>query len=356
MHLSEFHTWLTSRYAINTAITRFKAVRLFYSYLVSIGQIESNPAAEVQPALSPRTARNILTLPELSAMWMSAHAGRERVVIGLLGICGLRRNELRQARVEDLHEREGVHVLTVPQRTSAIDIGYVALPVQVASEVSQLLRGRRAGLVLRSDKTGHAMAATSIHKIVRKVATRAGIVGEVTTLSLSYTLRSLALRHGFSHASVVRTVPSGATRTLQELTASVHISPHEHASMRLGEMVVADASDEDMLLLQASILVHDRAQHPATSILLSATTLERALRLAVNSQGLTVTKRDPTLSTYATLLRSRDLLTIGQLRTVEMILGVRNQVAHGWFEEVDRARALWVLDQVRDLIRVLGAL
>jgi len=125
--------------------------------------------------------------------------------------------------------------------------------------------------------------------------------------------------------------------------------------MRLGRMIAAGGSDDERMLFNATLLLEDRAQHCSVSVMLASATLEKVLREKVQSLGLSVTKRDPTLATYANLLRSVEAFSIAQLRTVERILTVRNDAAHGWFDHVTVEDAEWLLLEAQRIVSSLRA-
>jgi integrase len=353
--LLSFRQALQAQFAASTVNNRFKNVKQFYTWLYLQHHVERDPGALLKVKDVARATRNILTLDELAAMLEAARPGRERIIIGLLGICGLRREEVRFARTEDLHDRSGTTVLSIATRTSANELGYVAIPPALAHEIRTILDGRRTGLILQSATQG-PIATTSISTLVRTLASEIGLTGKTTTLSLSYTLRSIAMEHGFPYLGVVRTIPWGSPATTSELLKNTDVPPAEHASMRLGRMLRVADSPDGRYLLQATILLADRAQPAAVTVMLAGATLERSLREATEAKGLLVTKRDPSLSTYATMLRSVELLSIAQLRTIERILTIRNLAAHGWFDEVDREDAAWVLAEISELVPALRSL
>lgn len=342
--------------AENTVNARFKHVRSFYAYLLRTGRMDHNPAADIGVVEVALATRDVLTLEELSRLW-NATEGRERIIVGLLALCSLRRDEVRMARVEDLHERGGMMALTVRARKGINDLGYVALPDQLAREIRSYLGGRRTGLLLLNQRTGAGTVSTTyIHKSVKRAARRAGIPFEVTSLSLSYTLRSLAMENRFSYVSVVRTAAHGSVLARTELIRNLDLPPEEHASVRLGRMLAAMSSEDDQMLLRSESLLADRSQHPAAAIMLASATLERVMREVTKAQRITVAKKDPSLYTYATLLKSRDLVSAELVRTVERILIFRNNAAHGWFDEVDRRDADWVVREARNVGEELRAI
>lgn len=353
--LLAFREYLRGRkLAINTVNTRFKNVRAFYTFLRRTGRIASNPTDDIVPWKVTLANRNVPTLDELSRLW-DVTEGRERIIVGLLGFCGMRRAELRTARAEDLHERAGVRVLDMPSRSErSKHLGYVALPEILAAEIETYLDGRRTGLLLQARGGGtEGVALSYINQVLRRAGRRAELDFRLTSIGLMHALRWLSIEYGFSYLSVVRTVDHGSDLIRTEILRTLDLPPSEHASVRLGRIFSARWSDDELMLLRAENLLADGSQHPAAAVVTASATLERALRETTNLHGIAVTKRDPSINTYATLLRSRELISIADLRTFDRILTFRNDAAHGHFEKVTRTDAEWVLGEARTLIKVL---
>lgn len=353
--LLSYRQSLATRYSANTVNSRFKHVRLFYEWMARRGEVPFNPIGHFQIAERVRSDRNIVSLSGLASMWEAAEPGPERVIVGLLGVCALRRDELRLARIEDLHERDGALALSVPSRTGLNDMGYIAIPAQVGEEVARYVGSRRHGFLLSTSRSQGMVAKTYLSRIVKKVSERAGLGSSVSTLSLSYALRSIAIDYSFSYVSVMRSVPASSPLTIHDLVRNAHLPTREQATIRLGRMLDAQRSEDALMALRAELLLSDRSQHPAVAVMVAAATLERALREVAKEHNITVNKKDPTLGTYADALRGENVISLAQLRTVMRILGIRNDAAHGWFDKVSRADAEWVVKDTTELVRVVRA-
>ncbi|MEO2133194.1 phage integrase N-terminal SAM-like domain-containing protein [Microbacterium sp.] len=336
------------RLSPNTANSRFKIVRTFYMYLARTGRVQSNPIELIQPMRIGLAPRDKFTIEELGRIW-DASEGRDRVVIGLLALCSLSREEVRTMRAEDLQDRNGTLTVNVRGRRGANDLGYVSIPAQLATEIVKFLGGRRTGYVLQGTGQSRLMSKTFVNAVVRRVARKADLGYHFTTLALTEALRTLAIEYRFSYASVLRTTTHGSSTRRTELVKNLELPPEEQASIRLGKLLAVRDSEVDLHLLQAESLLTDKAQHPASSVMLACATFEKVLRDFATSRGILITKKDPTLSTYGTALRGADLLSLGQLRTIERMLTYRNDAAHGWFGSVGPVEAEWVLREVRDL-------
>jgi hypothetical protein len=275
-------------------------------------------------------------------------------VIGLLGMCGLKRDELRNARSQDVHERAGARVLSVGSASGSVSLSYVALPEQLAEEIDSYRKGRRSGFLVGGERSSSSQISVKyLGDLIRRAASKSGIRTAVTTTTLTNSLLSIALENRFSYLSVMRTTSRGHGAAKAHLLRNVDLPPEEHASMRLGRMLAARDSDDDVMLLNAQQLLADRSQHPAASVVLAGATLERVLRNVSAQAGIDVTKSEPTLNTYASRLRGAGYLTNSQMNTLDVIGNRRNDAAHGWFERIDRAKAETVLRDTRALISAL---
>lgn len=347
--LLDYQEVMAQRMARGTVVIKFRNLKSFYGYLQKTGVVIVSPAVHIASPRDERVTRNVLTLDELDSMWNASH-GRDRVIIGLLALCSLRRAELRDARVEDLHWRGETRYLALPERTRRHEFDHVAIPAQLAREIDDYLGGRRTGLLIEGNGADGRVATTLIRDAVQGAAKRAKVPFRVTTLSLTFTLRALALEQRFSYLSVVRSASETDTRRLVEMVRHIELYASEHASIRLGRMLAARSSPDEEMLLRADVLLADRSQHPAASIVVAGATLERALREVSDELGIIITNEKPTIKIYAMQLKTNHVISSGQFRTLDQIGGVRNDAAHGYFELVDRRQAEWVLSESRQLI------
>ncbi len=352
--IDRFRGWLRAQKLSETTVDqRLKNVRNFYTYLVSTKEVAVNPVGKLKVVQPSGPARDVLTADELARLW-DVTTGRDRIVIGLLGMCGLKRDELRNARAQDVHERGGVQVLSVSGASGSVSLSYVALPEQLADEIAVHLTGRRSGFLVGGERSSSSQISVRyLGDLIRRAASKAGIRTAVTTTTLTNSLLSIALENRFSYLSVMRTTSRGHGTAKVQLLRNVDLPPEEHASMRLGRMLAARDSDDEVMLLSAQQLLADRSQHPAASVVLAGATLERVLRDVTARVGIDIAKSEPTLGTYASRLRGAGFLTNSQMNTLDVIGNRRNDAAHGWFERIDRAKAEAVLRDARALIAAL---
>ena len=92
------------------------------------------------------------------------------------------------------------------------------------------------------------------------------------------------------------------------------------------------------LMDQVRHLLEDRAAHPAASIVLCGAALEIALRGVIASHQIAVEPHGG-LNEQATALRHADLISVQDVKDLAVCGGLRNQAAHGEFDELSSERA-----------------
>ena len=124
------------------------------------------------------------------------------------------------------------------------------------------------------------------------------------------------------------------------------------AQPRLVESLGARAVASTDLLEQVRSLNADEKVVPAAPIVLAGAALEIALRSAVEELSLTAPTK-PSISAYAKVLRSADVLNKQDMKDVEQMAGLRNQAAHGEHNELSRERSGLMEQQVNYFLRQL---
>ena len=106
------------------------------------------------------------------------------------------------------------------------------------------------------------------------------------------------------------------------------------------------------LLEQANNLLANSNVHPAAPAVLIGATLEEFLRTWVEEAGLSLGGKKATLDSYTKLLRENELITKQDVKDITAWTGIRNDAAHGNWEEVgDKERIRVMRDGVNLFIR-----
>lgn len=174
---------------------------------------------------------------------------------------------------------------------------------------------RLAGKVLSSQKdraeyTGACVEAIeflrhfagSDSSFYLQVHNKAGLVPEACAPGVAATLRSYAdfIESGLAAA----------------------ISPRRQVQIE----VVSD------FLEQAAALVADDNYHQAAAAILAGAALEEFLRNWIEAESLDLGEQKPSLSTYAQVLHTKKLITVGDAKDITAWVNNRNNAAHGYFD------------------------
>lgn len=107
------------------------------------------------------------------------------------------------------------------------------------------------------------------------------------------------------------------------------------------------------VMSQVRRLLADKAVHAAAPVVLCGAALEVALRATVDARGFEMTER-PSLAAYARRFRGADLITVQDMKDFEQCSGLRNEAAHGHFEQLSLERAGLMEQQTNLLLRRLS--
>ena len=106
---------------------------------------------------------------------------------------------------------------------------------------------------------------------------------------------------------------------------------------------------------QANTLLNSKVMHPAAPTVIIGAALEEFLRNWIEEAGLNLGGKNPSLDSYAKILREEDLITKQDVKDITSWGGLRNYAAHGEWEEVkDKNRISIMLEGVNLFMRMYG--
>jgi site-specific recombinase XerD len=193
--LEDFLTSLLERWSAGTAVTRYRALRVFYGWLVEEDEIRRNPMTRMKPPATPERAVPVVSHDELRRL-LAACAGtsfacrRDTAIVALMIDSGARRAEVVGLRVGDLDfDYDVARVLGKGQRERALPFGR-----KTAVALDRYLRVRAkhphaASERLWLGKKG-PLTEYGLNQMIRRRGEQAGIDG----------LRPHRLRHTFAHS------------------------------------------------------------------------------------------------------------------------------------------------------------
>lgn len=320
----------------------------YFDWLVEQGAINKSPMSRLLFSRPGVRVRETLTLDQLRAMWSSAIEPRDRVVIALLGINALRSDEVARAEVSDLSQQDGCRILRLPGRRGTRTYPLTVLAPEVDAAIGEHLDGRRTGALV-SPGPGGRLNRAKILRIVARVAKAAELPFHVTPSTLSTTMRSLAIEHGFSYVGVVRATGESEARRLAKAVGQATNPISHHASLRLARLVVGTGSSTMDLLHRAEIVLDETDLPPAAAAGVAGAALERHLRLLARQRGVRVNEDKAALGAYAGQLIKARVIEPAEYDRINAIARHRTNGAHGWFDKVSMAEAQWVIRECLDL-------
>src|ERR1700730_15929724 len=173
--------------ARSTIGRRISTVAGFYRFAVIDGIIEHSPAEYVRrPKVDTESTTLGLDRMELGAFIAQGQASgtMDHALACLLGLLGLRVSEACSINIEHLSTERGHRTVTVLGKGAKLAV--IPLPPRVGRAVDQAA-GERGGGPLLLTRTGRRMNGHAATRIVRRLATRAGVTKHISPHSLRHT-------------------------------------------------------------------------------------------------------------------------------------------------------------------------
>ncbi len=246
-HLTDYLEYMGSSLSRRSAVRRLAAVKSFFKYLESRGEIPGNPLARVPlPRLKPtlpralsfREVESLLAGPQPSAL---PYGQRDKAVLELMYATGMRVSEVTDLEMRQLHLDAGYLVVRGKgDKERLVPMGEYAAQALKA----YLLQGR--SLLLKHRKgfapevflnhRGRRLSRQSVWKMVKQYAIRAGIRANLTPHTLRHSfathllengadLRSLQAMLGHKDISTTQIYTHVARARLKEIHAKHHPRP-----------------------------------------------------------------------------------------------------------------------------------
>jgi integrase/recombinase XerD len=196
-HLELWARWMEERgLARSTIGRRLSTVAGFYRICVLDGLIGHSPAEHVRrPKIDTESATLGLDRMELAAFIAQAAAAgvMDHALACLLGLLGLRVAEACSIDIDDLSTERGHRIVTVVGKGSKLAV--IPLPPRVARAVD-LAAGQRCSGPLLLTRAGNRMNRHAATRIVRRLATAAGVTKHISPHSLRHSFITACLDAG----------------------------------------------------------------------------------------------------------------------------------------------------------------
>lgn len=203
-----------------TVNRKIASLRAFFSYMMELGYIKSNPTLNIK---SPRIERNepeFLSIEEVDALLAlpddSIKGRRDKAILELLYATGIRVSEAIEANIDDINMRMGF--ISCSGEHGKARIIPMGRPARAAMEEyiydirPQLIKEKKEEKALFVNYRGERITRQGLWKIIREYASKAGIESKITPQTL---------RNSFA----VHMIQNGADlKSLQELLGHEDIS------------------------------------------------------------------------------------------------------------------------------------
>ena len=215
-----------SKFSIHAYV---RAVRGFLNWCQREGE-----AVTARPALPrlPRIVRDVLDRHEIDALEAAAPTERDRVMLRLLGDCGLRAEELCRLRPEDVIRRDRQAYLHVHGKGERDRL--VPLPPRLLPRLERYIRdGRpkdtRSQELFLSSRRGlsgdyERLTPSGIIKRVRSATAQAGITKRVHTHLLRHSMITNSLRAGMNPMVLAQIVGHSSLRMIEKSYSHLNAS------------------------------------------------------------------------------------------------------------------------------------
>lgn len=215
-----------------------RSVRGFLTWCAKEGErVAARPAL---PRL-PRRVLDVLDRSEIDLLEAAAPTERDRIIIRILGDCGLRNEELCGLQVADLVRRDREAYLHVEGKRDLDRL--VPLPPGLLRRIERYLREGRPRdartttmfVSLRRGLTGdyEPLTRSGVLKLVQSAAQRGEITKPVTVHLLRHSFITNALRAGMNPIVLARIAGHSSLRMIDQVYSHLNTSDSYEAMMRM---------------------------------------------------------------------------------------------------------------------------
>ena len=215
-----YMNWMQGRGKSAASVTRFLAsVKSFYNYLISTGELDSNPSKGVAAAKVERKYPEILTNKEVELFLeqpqcVDAKGYRDHAMLELLYATGIRVSELIALNLDDLNLAAGFIRCESRGKERIIPLYHTAVKAlqDYVKNIRPQLIADSSEQALFVNMNGERMSRQGFWKIIKHYQEMAGIQKEITP-------------HTLRHSFAVHLLENGADlRSIQEMLGHADIS------------------------------------------------------------------------------------------------------------------------------------
>lgn len=209
----------------NTIHNKLAAIKSLFGFAMKTGYLAVNPATIIKtPGVKDALNERLLIENEVKRLIEAAEPGRDRCILKILYVLGLRISELVGLNWDDFRETpDGVAVTIFGKgsrtRTLLIDRS-------LYDEIRELPRGDKTTAVFLS-RLGNRLDRHAIHRMIKKAAEKAGINPHTSAHWLRHAHACHSLKHG---AGIELLMKSLGHSSLSTTSRYLHVEPSECTS------------------------------------------------------------------------------------------------------------------------------
>lgn len=188
-------TLIERHYAPQTVKRMLCAVKSLFSFGHRIGYLPFDTGKPLRiPTPKETISERILSQEEVFSIFESAKNPRDKMLLKLFYYTGLRVSEVSGLKYSCLQQREKTGQITVQTKGNKTNV--ILLPAHLWEELCAFRNGAQEDSPIFKSRKGNALCVGQIQRIVRKIADKAGITGNVSPHWLRHSHASHALENG----------------------------------------------------------------------------------------------------------------------------------------------------------------
>lgn len=206
----EYVVWLKNSGKSSSTVSRSVAsIKCLYNHLISLGQVEANPALKVSFEKDAKKLPQILTSKEVELLLeqpkcVDAKGYRDRAMLELLYATGIRVTELISLNIDDINLAAGVIRCESKNKERLIPL-YPAAIKAITEYVVEVRNGMIASPdepALFVNMNGERMSRQGFWKIIKVYQEKAGIKKDITPHTLRHSFAAHLLENGADLRSI----------------------------------------------------------------------------------------------------------------------------------------------------------
>ena len=206
-----------------TVSNKIRAIKSLFSFCVKVGYLSTNVGSFLKcPKVKDKLTERILPSADCQKLIEAAKNQRDRCLLSLMYVCGLRVSEVCGLTWDDLQPNDYGGKATVFGKGAKTRI--VLIPESLWAELMAL---PKTGKVVFVSRTGKPLERTRVHKIVKQCAERAGVSERVSSHWLRHSHASHAIEGGCNLRLLQQSLGHSKLETTERY---LHISPDQGSS------------------------------------------------------------------------------------------------------------------------------